>query len=262
MKKIFFLLTLIFINSNSFAESYFCKKDLESLPTLQGGRVKPLYVHASETIKNLTGKSTLGELSAVEAYCLLSLNGMGLPSDLLLEARIDHVDLMKFLGLAKDQHSISYQDLVQRQDAIKSEMRMIKDNESYSKAVQKLFSNISLYNEIKSGENWLLAANVGNQIEWQPLIVFLTEDKVVAQKAMTPTDPFLPVLLRTKTEYDRIAGNQKYELELIYAKAGLASWALSLTILALAAMVLFKNFNIALGLASLSAIVQLVLITL
>lgn len=262
MKKIFFLLTLILISSNLFAESYFCKKDLESLPTLQGGRVKPLYVHASETIKNLTGKSTFGELGAVETYCLLSLNGMGLPSDLLLEARIDHVDLMKFLGLTKDQHTISYQALLQQQEALRSEMRMIKDNESYSKAIQKLVGNISLYNEIKSGENWLFAANVGNQIQWQPLIVFLTEDKVVAQKAVTPTDPFLPVLLRTKTEYDRIAGNNKYELELFYAKAGLASWALTLTILALAAMVLFKNFNIALALASLSVLAQLALITL
>jgi cytochrome c-type biogenesis protein CcsB len=266
MKKLILLPILLFllstISTTLFADTYFCKKDLEVLPILQGGRVKPLYVHASEAIKNLTGKSKLNDLSAVEAYCLLSLNGMGLPSDLKLEARIDHVDLMKFLGLAKDQHTILYEDLLPREEAIKSEARMIKDNASYKKAIGKLYDSIFLYKEIKSGENWLLANNINNHIEWQPLIVYLTEDKVIAQKALTPDDPFLPVLLKTKTEFDRVNGNQKYELELYYAKAGLAIWALSLTSLALAAMVLFKNFNIALGLASVSAVVQLVLIAL
>ena len=77
MKNITILILLsFFVTTLQATETYFCKKDLEVLPILQGGRVKPLYVHASETIKNLTGKSTVGELSAVEAYCLLSLNGM------------------------------------------------------------------------------------------------------------------------------------------------------------------------------------------
>ncbi|MGZ3789977.1 MAG: cytochrome c biogenesis protein [Bacteriovorax sp.] len=261
MKKILLLLTLGLISTSLFAETYFCKKDLEALPILQAGRVKPLYVHASETMKNLTGKSTVGELSAVEAYCLLSLNGMGLPSDLKLEARIDHVDLMKFLNLSKDQHNITYEDLISRQEAIKSEMRMIKDNDSYRKAIAKLYGNIALYNEIKAGNNWLLAANTNGNIEWTPLIVYLTEEKVIAQKALTPIDPFLPVLMKSKTDFDA-ANGKKYELELYYAKAGLASWALTLTIVALATLVLFKNFNIALGFAALSALVQLILVAL
>jgi cytochrome c-type biogenesis protein CcsB len=262
MKKIIVLLLLSLISTTLFADTYFCKKDLEVLPILQGGRVKPLYVHAAEAMKNLTGKSKVGELSAVEAFCLLSLNGMGLPSDIKLEARIDHVDLMKFLNLNKDQHTILYEDLIPREEAIKSEARMVKDNESYKKALGKLYDSIYLYKEIKSGENWLLADNIDNKIDWKPLIVFLTEDKVIAQKALTPNDPFLPILLRTKTEFDKVNGNEKYELELYYAKAGLASWALILTIIALATMVLFKNFNIPLAFASLSILVQLVLITL
>lgn len=262
MKKLAVLILLCLSSSALLADTYFCKKELETLPILQGGRVKPLYVHASEAIKNLTGKSTVGDYSAVEAYCLLSLNGMGLPSTIQIDARIDHVDLMKFLNLTKDQHTIGYEQLILREEEIKSEARMIKDNESYKKAIGKLYNNIFLYREIKGGENWLLAHNVNNHIEWQPLIAFLTEDKVIAQKALTPADPFLPVLLNTKTEFDKINGNEKYELELYYAKAGLASWALMLTILALAAMVLFKNFNIALSLAAISALVQLVLIAL
>ena len=262
MKKIVFILFLSLISSSLLAETYFCKKELETLPILQGGRVKPLYVHASESMKSLTGKATVGDLSAVEAYCLLSLNGMGLRSDLKILARIDHVDLMKFLNLSHDEHNISYEDLLKREDDIKNELRKTSNNDSYKKTLGKLYDNIFFYKEIKGGENWLLANNVDNHIDWQPLIVYLTEDKVIAQKSLTPMDPFLPVLLKTKTEFDKINGNQKYELELYYAKAGLASWALSLTILALASMVLFKNFNIALGIASVSMVVQFILIAL
>ncbi len=265
MKKILFIITLCTINFFSStllaAETYFCKKDLETLPIQQNGRVKPLYVHASETLKNLTGKSTVGDYSAVEAFCLLSVRGMGLPSDIKLTARVDHVDLMKFLDL-KDEHTISYEDLINRQDSIKSQMRMIKDNDSYRKAIAKLFGNINTYKEIIAGENWHFATIIDNHIEWQPLNVYLTEEKVIAQKTLTPSDPFLPVLMKSKTDFDNVSGNKKYELELYYAKAGLASWGLVLTIIALATLVLFKNFNIALAFAGISVLVQLVLIIL
>lgn len=247
--------------SSAFAETYFCKKELEVLPILAGGRVKPLYVHASETIKNLTGKSKVGDLGAVEAYCLISLNGMGLPSSIGLEARVDHVDLMKFLGLANDQHTIKYEDLLNKEEEIKNEARMVKDNESYRKALGKLYDNIFIYKDIKMGNNWMLASDVNGKVQWEPLTVYLTEQKVMTQKTITPDEPFLPVLMRSKADFDRINGNEKYELELYYAKAGLASWSLTFTILALAAMVLFKNFNIALGFASLSVLAQAALIT-
>lgn len=265
MKKIFLLIVLALLgvmNSTLFANTSICKKDLEIIPILQGGRVKPLYVHASETMKNLTGKAKVQDLSAVEAFCALSLNGMGIPSTLKLEARIDHVDLMKFLGLAKDQHSISFEELLVREEAIRTEGQSIKDNPSYATAIGKLYDSIYVYKEIKSGQNWLLANVVNNQIVWQPLTVYLSEDKVVAQKAITPENPFLPVLLKSKVDYDRAAGNNKYELELYYAKMGLANWALLFCILALASMVLMKNFNVAIGLASLSAVAQLIHIAL
>ncbi len=262
MKKIILFILLILTSSVTMAESYFCKKELEVLPTLQGGRVKPLYVHAAEAMKSLTGKISVNDLGPVEAFCLLSLNGMGLPTEIKLEARIDHVDLMKFLNLSKDQHSILYEELIAKEDAIKNEARSIKDNASYKKAIGKLYDNLFLYKEIKSGENWLFPTVKNGALEWLPLVAFLTEEKVIAQKQLTPMDPFLPILLNTKTVYDQFSGSEKYELELYYAKAGLASWALTLTILALATMVLFKNFNIALGLASISALVQLILIAL
>lgn len=261
MKKLIFLFTLFF-TFNLFAETYFCTKELEVLPIQQNGRVKPLFVHASETIKNLTGKNKVDELSATEAYCLLSLNGMGLPSKIDLKARIDHVDLMKFLALKDGEHFISYEKLVQNEDNIKIEMRSSMGsgkNDSYQKAINTLFSNLNSYKDIKAGTNWTFASKTNNSIEWIPLVSFLTEEKVIAQKNLTPSDPFLPVLMRSKTDYDNTYGT-KYEVELLYAKAELAGWSLTLTILALASLVLSRKFYITLTLAGLSSIVQLVLI--
>jgi len=167
--KLWFLLVALLFSSNSFAENYFCKKELEVLPILQGGRVKPLFVHASETIKALTGKSSVGDLSAVQAYCLISLNGMGLPTEVDLKARVDHVDAMKFLGLPEGEHEISYNELLKRENDIQTEARMSKDNESYKTTMTKLFNNIYTYKDIKSGTNWLFAETAGNEIQWQPI---------------------------------------------------------------------------------------------
>lgn len=257
--KLLVLISLFFVSffsEISFAETYFCKKELESLPIQQGGRIKPLYVHASEAIKALTGKAKVDDMGAVEVYCLLSLNGMGLPSNIKLMARVDHVDAMKFLGLPDGEHFVSYDDLLKREEEIKNEVRLTKDNESYKKSMGKLFDNMFLYKEIKNGQNWVLAEVSGAQLSWLPLISYLTEEKVIAQKELTPVNPFLPVLLRSKTAYDKAFGTH-YMLELYYAKASLASVAMLVTILALASMVLFKNFKIALGLSVLSVLIQI-----
>lgn len=254
------LLTLLMIfSSTAFAENYFCSKELETLPILQGGRVKPLHVHASEVIKALTGKSKTADLSAVEAYCLLSLNGMGLPTEIKLNARIDHVDAMKFLNLPEGEHEISYEELLKREEEIRNEARMAKD-ESYKKSMGKLFDNVFLYKEIKSGTNWMLAEVTGPELSWVPLISYLTEEKVIAQKSLTPTEPFLPVLLKSKENYIQAAGS-KFMLEYYYAKSHLPTVSMIVTILALCSMVLFKNFNIALVFAGLSVLAQLALIT-
>lgn len=110
MKKLILIFSIL-LSFNLLAETYFCTKELESLPIQQNGRVKPLYVHASETMKNLTGKSKVDNLTATESFCLLSLNGLGLPSQINLQARIDHVDLMKFLELKDGEHFINYETL-------------------------------------------------------------------------------------------------------------------------------------------------------
>ena len=260
MKIITLILTLL-LSTNLLADNYFCKKDLESLPIQQGGRVKPLYVHASEMMKMLTGKSKVNDLSAVEAFCLLSINGMGIKTDVTLNARIDHVDLMKFLGLEKDQHSMNFEELVARFESLRNEARTIKDNQSYRTAISNLMNAINTYQEIKVGNNWMLAEKTGNEINWVPLTAYLTDAKVMAQKSISTDEPILPVLMQSKATYIAALGD-KYIVELYYAKLQLANWSLVITLIALASLVLFKNFKIALGFTFLSIITQLVFVTL
>lgn len=261
MKTLLFLALLTLSFAGHSAETYFCKPELGTLPTQQGGRVKPLYVHASEALKALTGKAKVGDLSAVEAYCLLSLNGMGLSSDIKLMAKIEHVDAIKHLNLPEGEHLVAYDTLVAMEDDVRNEARRSDVSDSYKKSMEKLFNNIFLYKEIKSGNNWYMADVQGTVLNWLPLTAYLTEDKVVAQKEITPMDPFLPVMLRTKAMYDQAFGS-RYMVEYYYAKAGLATVAMILSIIALACLVLFKNFKIALGFAGLSIVTQIALITL
>ncbi|NOT77920.1 MAG: cytochrome c biogenesis protein CcsA [Bacteriovoracaceae bacterium] len=262
MKTYLFLLFSLLFSAQAFTqEAYFCKKELGTLPILQSGRIKPLYVHASEAIKSLTGKTTVDNLSAVEAYCLLSLNGMGLPTTINLKAKIEHVEAIKFFGLADGEHFIEFEKLIAREEEIQSEARSGKGDDSYKKAISKHLDALFLYKDIKNGNNWLLADVQGTSLNWLPLTAYLTEEKVVAQKALTPLDPFMPVLFKSKEAYDK-AFKDKYMIEYYYAKAGLPTVSMLLSILALACLVLFKNIKISLTFTGLSIVTQLVLITL
>jgi cytochrome c-type biogenesis protein CcsB len=258
--RLIFSILIIFLTSSIYADNSFCQKSFESLPILQNGRVKPLFVHASEMIKLLTGKSSTKDHSAIEAYCMLSSESLGLKTNLILNARIDHVDLMKFLSLTKDNHEISFKDLVARQESIRFEARTIKDNQSYKTAIGKLLDSIRIYQEIIAGENWVLADKVNNEIKWVPITVFLSVEKLTIFKSKSPLEAITKTILSSTENYTSINGT-KYIIELYYAKAQLANWSLILTLLGLASLLLFKRFNIAIGLTYLSLIAQIALVT-
>ncbi len=257
--------------ANDFSKSYFCKNELESLPILQGGRIKPLFVHANESIKQLTGKTKVGQYSATEAYCLLSTEGLGIPSEINLLARIDHVDVQKLLNLKNDVHEISYKELLHFEELLRIEIQKQKVDSSYKKSLVALFNGIFLYKEIKNGENWQLAEpnpesatesqkiqndNRHHGVLWVPLVVYLTEQKIIEQKNKEPgIDPFLPVLMQSKKTYID-ANGEKFLMELTYVKAHLPEIALFLSLLGLALLVLVKNPLVAISMAGLTVVIQ------
>lgn len=133
--------------------------------------------------------------------------------------------------------------------------------ESYTKSMRALANNIFLYKEVRAGYNWLLAEVIDNQLNWQPLPNYLTEQKIIEQRAISPYDPFSPVIHRSETQYIKASGD-KYLVELTYAKLRLPLVGMILSMVALACLVLFKNFYIALSFSTLSLIAQIALLTL
>lgn len=154
MKKLsliaFILSSLLFSGASTakVENTYFCDDKLGDTPIRQGGRVKPLYVHTIDMMKYLTGKKKYENLSSIEAYCLLSLRGMDLKSDIDLKARVDHVDAQEFFDLSEDVKTISFDTLVENMRDIQIETRSIKEENAYKKSLTKLLNQASLYQEI------------------------------------------------------------------------------------------------------------------
>lgn len=226
-------------------EPYFCAPELGSLPIQQGGRVKPLYVHASETIKYVTGERKLGDYDAVTTYCILSLQGMGLENSLEATAKVEHVELKKFLGMKEDQHTYPLASLVEMMSQLQLEWRQAEAESSYKKAVNTLLGQVALYRDIVSGTNWTLPEPAPEGATWHPLTAFLTETKVAQARAQGSNAPFKTVLEDAANFY-KTKVDDTYILEYHFAKAHLPGWAMLLSLLGLGALVLFKRFKVAL----------------
>lgn len=254
-----FLSFPVFANNKEQRNIYFCNDSLGSLPIRQGGRVKPLYVHAKEVVKYMTGKRSIDGLSSVQVFCLLSLEGMSLKSDLKLEARVDHVDAQKFFNLKDGVKTIALNDLVEEIPRIQREVRKVKFPDAKTKALQTLMSQAGLYKDIISGTNWLFPAVTRERVDWIPLKAFLTEEKVVKAKE-TSDQPFLKVINDEVERYIKVEGNE-HILEYRYSKANLPMVAMLLTLLALISLTLFKKFTLTLIFSFSTILVQLVLIT-
>lgn len=239
-------------------QTYFCEDSLGKIPIRQGGRIKPLFVHAKEVIKYMTGKSSLGKLSSVQVYCLLSLEGMAIKTNLGLSARVDNIEVQKFLELPKDQRTILFSDLIDEIPRIQREVRKTKVPDAKTKALQTLVGQAGLYKDISEGTNWLFPAITRKRVDWVPLKAFLTEQKVIEAKKVS-NRPFLKIIEDEVEKYKKVEG-EDFILEYRYAKANLPLISMVLTLLALASLTLFKKFNLSLLFSFSTLFVQLILI--
>lgn len=248
-------------NLRAIEANQFCGKFLETLPIQQQGRVKPLYVHSKELIHYLGGKKYPGK-TALEIYCHLSLQSIGLTNDIDLKARVDHIELKKFLGFKPEQKRISYKELVDEKRNIRIEAVKIKEETSYKKALTKLFGKISAYENIISGNNWFLPVvkdNDPENFEWLTLPNFLAKVKG-QQDSKEIKDSFEVIFKQTQESYFAKKGKTVL-LEVKYAKAHLVGWSMVITLLALFFLGIFKNQKIGLVFTALSLVTQTVFIT-
>lgn len=259
--KLLFISLFIFPLSLMAQEPYFCNPELGRLPIQQGGRVKPLYVHAGESIKYITGERKLGNYDAVTAYCILSLQGMGLENKLEASAKVEHVDLKKFLNMDEDAHTYPLKDLLEMMPQLQVEWRTAEAESSYKKSLGSLLSQLNLYRDITSGTNWTFPEPGPGGATWHPLVAFLSENKVATAKAEGSNTPFLKVLNDAGKFYEERVSD-KFVLEYYFAKAHIPGWSMLISLLGLASLILFKRFNVALVFAFTSIGLQTALLVL
>ena len=238
MGKLLSLFILLF-SFNTFAQFNFCTKDLETFPTRSGGREKPLYVVATETLRFITGETKIEDLSATEAFCKLSLKAFGMPLELPVMVRVDHIDVKKILGMNENDHSVDVNILIAKIALIDTELAQQKENNSYKKELTKVKQRHDAYIAITSARLWTIPQVNGDKIEFVSLGEFLTETRVA--EARTKSDlPVNYLFEQTKKDYLKFNGDS-YLLELTYFKYNLFLWAMLISILAIFSFVGLKN---------------------
>lgn len=236
-KVLFFLLTLF--SFSAFAQINFCTKDLETFPTRAGGREKPLYVLADETIRFITGSSKVGELSATEAFCKLSLKAYGMPLEIPVNVKVEHVDARKFLSIPEGEKSAPVNNVLEKDAQIRAEHAQIPENNSYKKELNKVIQRLDAYKAIVEGRLWTVPEVKDGKVEFVPMIQYLNEERL-ARSRSNSDNPVNFAFNEAKENYLKAKGDG-YMLELKYFKWNLFMWSLLLSIVAIIFCVAIKN---------------------
>lgn len=261
MLKLIILLSILF-SFSSFAQGpmSFCTNELETFPVLSQGREKPLYVLATDSIRFITGDKKVGDLSAVEAFCKLSLKVFGMPLELPVNVKVDHVDVRKFLGLKEDDKSIPINELIGKDELIQGELKTRKENDAYKKELTKVAGRLRTYEAVVMGRAWTVPVVQGKKVDFIPLAEYLSEERVMSAQG-SGSNPVQVLMERAKGEYIAAKGDH-YLLELKYFKWNPFLWALLLSILAIALFVLTKNRAFGTTATVLTILVQIAAMTL
>ncbi len=238
MGKYIYLLALL-ISFSGWAQIDLCTSELDTYPTRSGGRVKPLYVLATETIKFISGESKIGDLSATEGFCKLSLKAFGMPLELPIKIKVEHVEAKKLLGLSDQDQGVSVTDMANKIGLVDTELAKQKENNSYKKELTKIKQRWQAYISIIEARLWTIPVSKNGKTEFISLGEFLTEDKVAIAREKSST-PVNYLFQEAKDDYLKLNGDH-YLLELRYFKLNLFVWGLLISILGILCFVAFKN---------------------
>ena len=233
------ILIALLLSTSAFAQMNFCTKDLETYPTQAGGREKPLYVFANEMARFMTGSDKINDLSATEAFCKLTLKAFGMPTEIPVNIKVDHVEVRKLLGMGEDQTHIPVAELESKANAIVGAQQEIKENNSYKKELNKVASRLSTYRAIVGAQAWAVPVKKDNKIEFMPIASFLTKDRVDAAREVSE-NPVNHLFAQAKADYLSVKGDH-YLLELSYYKWNLFTWSLLSSLIAIILFVVIKN---------------------
>lgn len=236
-KFIFLFLVTWTLNVN--AQISFCNSELETMPTQAGGREKPLYVLAEDTIKFITGSSKVDKLSATEVFCKLSLSAFGMPNNLKIQIKVEHVDARKFLQMSEDQTHENIDKIIALSSEITTELAKLKENNSYKKELNKVNQRLGTYRAIIEGRAWSVPELKNNQLEFVTIAEFLTQSKVASYREKSG-NPLKLIFDEAKTNYIKIKGDH-YLLEYKYFKWNLTTISLLLSLVGIVLFVSVKS---------------------
>jgi cytochrome c-type biogenesis protein CcsB len=238
VRNLTFVLALLF-SFSSWAQMDFCTEDLETFPVQAGGREKPLYVLATDSIRFITGEKMVGDMSATVAFCKLSLKVFGMPLELPVKVRIDHVDVKKLLEMDEKENSMPVQDIFAKASVIETKLAELKENNSFKKELTKVSQRMGTYQAIIEGRAWMVPMKKADKIVFVTLPEFLTEERVSALSSKG-INPVKALMSESRSDYVAAKGDH-YLLELTYFKLNLFMWAMLVSILAALLMAGLKN---------------------
>jgi cytochrome c-type biogenesis protein CcsB len=231
-------LTLLFTQL-AYAQMDFCTKELEDYPTQAGGREKPLYVLATDSIKFMTGDTKVGDLTAIEAFCKLSLKAFGMPLEIPVNIKVEHVDVKKFLGMKDSDTSMPVAQLMEKAGALETEVAGQRENNAYKKELNKVIGRLGTYQAITEARAWTVPMDKAGKLEFVTLAEFLTQERVMGVQDKG-TNPVKYLFAQAKENYLKMKGDH-YLLELKYFKFNPFLWSMLATLVAGILLVLLKN---------------------
>lgn len=254
-----FLSLILLLSFSAHGQMDLCNPELEKQPVQAGGRVKPLYVLAEETIKFVTGSSKIDDLPATEAFCKLTLKAFGMPLNLPVTVKVDHVDVRKLLDMNEDSSSIPVETLMRKVGEIETELAQLKENNSYKKELNRVNQRLRTYAAIVEARAWTVPVNKDGKMDFIPIAEFLTETRMKEAKEKSD-NPVKYALNEARENYKQAKGDD-YLLELRYFKWNLFLWAMLSSLVAILLIFGLKNKTPGLILTSLSIILQIVAMT-
>jgi cytochrome c-type biogenesis protein CcsB len=231
------------------AQANICLQLTDDVPVLAGGRVKPYFVLAKESLKHLTGKPTYQKQSATSVFCQIMFQKR-LHKVFDLPIKVEHLKTKKLLQLSDQTSHALASSLMSKMQIIRAEIFKQKENNSYKKDLTKLFNRISTYEQI---------------LQQKALSVYTEQNgtemdnawETIAMHSSLNDDKLSQLIKHSKEKYIK-SHNDKYLIELTYVKSNIFSYAMLIALIGIFLVVLLKNLKWGVLLAIITILIETV----
>lgn len=229
-----------------------CRDEIGKIAILQGGRIKPLYVHAREVLHYLIGKRRLGQMSAVEVFCRKSLESFDHSEGetLTLMANVEHVEIRNFMGL--ENAHLPYPDLFIWRDQLQAQRQRMEIETPFTRALATQVNKIDLYRHMINGLNWNLPLITEDE-QGKQIVRWLSLERFVDEVEVQKIDSVF--LLQNDEKFGQVEPST-HQLEYVYARMKLPSIAMVFTLIGLFFLTIRPSMKAGMIFAIISLLIQ------